>query len=376
MNHNTPRAGRFQLAWVMVLTAVFVPHVAGAASGKSPSMRALIEQALDQQVDLEIAEQPLSSAFELIGEKTGVKLTIRPQAVELLPYGSKTIVSAKLKNVSLRQGLVGMLSNLAMTFHVRESDVAIEPTEPLRRICRRATWTELRQLKKLMTTPWSDDAVKGLQMHFQIRTGGDVRKELMDQAARDGTGGTIAEVLEAACDQLDWAWYPWDNSIVVLTEVDQAARFVDKPISVKYNHAALGDVLADLARQADLRLRLEPGVLKGLPEQTQQNFSLMMREATIRTALEMISGATGLAYEVTPKEIVIKHTNVSRTAATQQATVIQSSDPIVGEIHVQGKDGMSYSFWIRQSDLPPDVNEWRKGKIKEVVQQMKPAPKP
>ena len=74
-----------------------------------------------------------------------------------------------------------------------------------------------------------------------------------------------------------------------------------------------------LARQANLRLRMEPGVLKGLPAQTRQNFGMMMQSATIRTALEMISAMTGLAYEVTLQEIFIKHTETTKALATNPA---------------------------------------------------------
>lgn len=371
MTSNTPLTRRPLSVVTSLLLLGLAPFQAAAEAGKSNSMRVLIEQALDQQVDITIKNQPLSSALGLIGEKTGVKLTIAPDVVELLPYGSQTTVaSATLKNVSLRQGLTGMLSNLAMRFRVRDSDVAVEPIEALRRICRKATWTELKHLNKLIKTPWSQQAAGELPIHYQIRTSADPAKELMAQAARIGTG-SVAEVLEAATDQLDWTWYPWEHSIIVLTRDDQASRFVDRPMSIKYNHTALADVFADLARQAGLRLRLQPGVLAGLPVQTRQSFSLMMRQATIRTALEMISGITGLAYEVTPKEIIIQHTDASKVLATQKATVIRSQDPIVGKINVPSKGGaFQFEFFIRESDLPDSINKWRKQKISDAVKQM------
>ncbi len=342
----------------------------GKMTGLGQGMRDLIEQALDQQVDFTIEKQPLSSAFKLIGEKTGVKLTIRPNAVELLPYGDRTTVSATIKGVSLREGLSQMLTHLGMKLHVREKDVEIVPVEPLRRICRRATWSELRQLHQLLTTPYSAEAMAKLPLNFNIRSSGDPKAQLLEEAKRIGRG-TLAEVLEAACGSLGWTWYPWDNWIVVLPETEQVQRFLDRPITLKYNHAALADVLRDLAEQAALNLRLEPGVLKGLPVQTQQNFNLMMRDSTIGTALELISGATGLAYEVTPDELIIKHTKTSKAAATQVATVIRSDDPIVGQVTVPDESGAyRFQFFIRESDLSPELNAWRKAKIREAVEKM------
>jgi len=369
MRSNVFRTNPSVVAALSALSVLVGASAAWGEAGKSPAMRVIIEQALDQPVDIAFKDKPLSDAFKMIGEETGVKLVIQPEAVDLLPYGRETRVSATIKNVSLRDGLIGMLNYIGMTLRVGDSDVAIEPIDPLRRICRRATWTELKTLHTMLTTPFSPDAAAKLPFQFQIRTSTNAQKELLDEAAKVGAG-TLAEVIEAACNQLDWTWYPWDNSLVVLTWREQADRFVDKPISLRYNHAALADVLTDLARQAGLKLRLEPGVLKGLPLQTRQNFSLMMQQATIRTALEMISATTGLGYEVTPKELIIRHTKDSRIAATQSTTVIRSQDPIVGEIAVGGKAGVQFKFFIRESHLTPELNDWREEQIRKAVKQM------
>ncbi len=345
--------------------------VAGAGSAaQTTNMRTLIEQAMDQQVDIEIKEQPLSAAFEMIGNKTGVKLQIRPQAVDLLPYGQETRVKAVIKNVSLRQGLTEMLSHLGMTLAVRDDHVALEPVPALRRICRRATWGELRQLHQLRTTPWTDELAAKLPFQFQIRIQGDVKQNLLDEAKKVGTG-MAADVLENACNHLNWTWYPWDNFIVVLSQRDQAERFIDRPVSLRYTNQPLADVLMDLSQQADLRLRMEPGVIRDLPIQMQQNMSLQMRDTTIRQGLEMISGATGLAYEVTPEEIIIRHTKESRTLASRPVTLTRQDDPVVGQIQVPGKSGMfTFTFFVRESDLSARVSKLRKEKIKQAVQTM------
>jgi hypothetical protein len=193
---------------------------------------------------------------------------------------------------------------------------------------------------------------------------------LLAQASKVGAG-MAADVLEAACKELGWTWYPWDNFIVVLSLNDQADRFIERPVSLRYTNAALADVLVDLARQADLRLRLEPGVLRDLPIQIQQNVNLQMRDTTIRQGLEMLSGATGLAYEVTPEEIVVKATKESRALSSQPISVFRSENPVVGQITIPGKSGMfNFVFTIRESDLPPKLNKLRKDKIKQAVQTM------
>jgi hypothetical protein len=343
-----------------------------AVAAQQASMRTLIEQALDQPVDFELKDQPLSAAFEQIGTRTGIKLTIRPQVVDLLPYGRDTRVNATIKNVSLRAGLAGMLDHLGMIMMVQDDAVAIEPKPPLRRICRRATWSELKLLYQLSTTAWTPDFGAKLPCQYQIKTSGDPKEQLLAEAAKVGSG-MAADVLEAACRHLGWSWYPWDNLVVILPIEEQAERFIDRSVTLKFSNMPLMDVLTDLARQADLRLRLEPGVIRDLPLQMQQNLTLQMRDTTIRQGLEMIAGVTGLAYEVTNEEIVIRRSKAltSAAASSQPISVYRPDDPIVGQVSVSGKSGfINIMLYVRESDLTAKANKFRRDKIKQAVQKM------
>ncbi len=356
---------------VGLMTTFLAAIQAFAPAAQQTNMRTLIEQALDQPVDFEIKDQPLSAAFEQIGTKTGVKLIMRPQVVDLLPYGKDTRVNAIIKNVSLRQGLGGLLNQLAMVMVVQDDGVVIEPKPPFRRICRRATWSELRQLNELATTPWSAEFGGKLPFQYQVKTSGDPKERLLAEAAKIGSG-MAADVLEAACRNLGWTWYPWDNLIVILSLEEQAGRFIDKTVSLRYSNMPLADVLVDLARQADLKLQLEPGVLRDLPLQMQQNLTLQMRDTTIRQGLEMIAGVTGLAYEATSEEIVIRRSKaLTSSAASRPVSVYRPDDPIVGQISVHGKSGfINIMLYVRESDLTPKANRLRKDKIKQAVQKM------
>jgi hypothetical protein len=47
------------------------------------------------------------------------------------------------------------------------------------------------------------------------------------------------------------------------------------------------------------------------------------------------------------------------------------SNPIVGQIDITNRDGSTFSFFIREEDLPPEVNEMRKAKITKAINQIR-----
>ena len=49
------------------------------------------------------------------------------------------------------------------------------------------------------------------------------------------------------------------------------------------------------------------------------------------------------------------------------------SNPIVGQITIPNEDGSSFAFFIREKDLPPEVNEMRKAKIRDAGNQIRKA---
>jgi hypothetical protein len=332
-------------------------------------MRSLIEQALDQEVNITIQKQPLCVALKQIEGQTGVKLSIRPEVADLLPYGERTPLVAEIKNTPLRRGLTDMLIHLGMTFRVRDRDVVIEPVDPLRRLARRASWGELRQLHHLLTTPCSPKTAASLSFCFRARSKEDQRQRLLAEAEKVAKG-SLAEVLETVCSRMDCTWCPSNDSILVLSKAECVARLLEQPVMLRYRHAALDTVLADLARRAYLKLRVEPGVLKDLDPQSRENFTLMMGDATVRTGLEMISGITGLAYEATPNEIAIKRTPMIRAANKERGTTVRAGDPIVGKATFESKKGGSYSLFIYETDLSPQLSKWRERKIREAVRVM------
>ncbi len=333
------------------------------ASGQERPLRVVIEQALDQPTALSIDNRPLTDGLRAISEKTGVPVNVSDSVLALLPYGAETRVSATFKDVPLREGLKRLFRPIGMRFEVRQRHVEVVASSALLRIGGPASWQELATLERLAGQPWSQKLAAALPLQFRVQADDQARSKLLAQA--DGIGaGAADDVLEAACDALGWTWYPQDTQIVILRRMDQAARALEKRILLRASHRLLSDVLMELGKEAGMMIRMQPGVIAALPSQTQDEFSLLADNITIRQALELISGVTGLAYVVEPGAIVI---------SLPQATTAPGyrRDPYVGKITVPGKTGRyQFDFLIRESDLPAELNELRKEKVREAIEAM------
>jgi len=338
--------------------------LAGAAAGRTPAQRAAIAQALDKPIELSVENQPLPDVLRAISRRAGVPVHAAEDVLALLPYGAQTRVSATFKAVSLREGLRRLLGPIGMGFEVRGGRIELTASGPLLRIGRPATWQELATLERLAGEPWSAKLAEALPLQFQVPGEEDPKARLLAQAGRVGAG-RADEVLEAACRALGWTWYPWEGRIVVLRQEDQAARALERRVSLRFEHRPLTEVLLALGARAGLVVRMQPGAIAALPRQTRESFSLLVDNTSIRQALELIAGVTGLRYAVEPGAIVI--------GLPQAATrPVYRRDPFVGKITIPSKSGRyQFDLLIRESDLPPEVNELRKRKVREAVEAMK-----
>jgi hypothetical protein len=196
--------------------------------------------------------------------------------------------------------------------------------------------------------------------------------------------GSAAEVLENACDEFGWTWYPHGKMIVILPKEKQIERQLEKTIvSFEYDQVSLRHALVDLTRRANLQLKMDPGVMTRLPPQASQRFSLTIQHLSVQTALQIIIGETGLDYLIEPDGIrVISNLSVRERAVVSLPTTSEApvqgtvpsyqSNRIVGSVTVPNEDGTSsFSFFIREDDLPPEVKQMREWKIKKAVNQIR-----
>ncbi|MCZ7597032.1 MAG: hypothetical protein M5U09_03710 [Gammaproteobacteria bacterium] len=70
-------------------------HGTGERAGRA---RVLIIQALDQPTDLKVNDAPIQQAISDLAANTGIPIRLATGTLSLLPYGSKTTLSATIQN--------------------------------------------------------------------------------------------------------------------------------------------------------------------------------------------------------------------------------------------------------------------------------------
>lgn len=347
---------------------------------QSDEYEELILQALDQETNFEINEEVmLGDALKQLGDSTGIPIEVAPGTYDLLPYGSKTMLQrVSIPGRSLREGLTRLLEPICLEFEAQPRRVLVRPTPPLRRMVDRATWDELAMLYELQTTPFRQEQFDALSFQFTDAHAGDFetnRKTLLQLCSTVGEG-TMARVLELACEQHGWSWYPEDEHIAVCTQTRMVERLLETRVSIRYVNTSLQDALVDLTQRAGVLCKFDPGVLASLPPQTAERFSIRIDNATVRQALEIVGGQTGLRYFIEPDGLRFAASSMpamssgmsdAPSASMSEAIRALKSNSIVGQVTFEMEDGSTFAFFLRENDLPPEVNEMRKAKIKRAV---------
>lgn len=328
---------------------------------------ALIEQALDQQVDFEIIDQKLPDAFATVAEETGVPITISREVLRLLPYGADTrIERARLRNVSLRVGLERLVRRLGMRCGVVGDRVEVWPCDALHRIGRRATWAEMATLQWLASLEWTNapeqiEELRG-RLHFRVEQAEPAR--LLFEAIADVGRGMGDEILDAASHRLGWVWYPRGKHLAIIDRLEQVHRQLQTRVSLRAERRPLAEVLAKLAGQLRVQIHIEPGAILSLPREPREQFSLLLIDASAQQALEVIAGASGLAYRITDEGVFMHN---ALPAPSQEPPAPGPVDPIVATIVVPDKTGsFEYHFPVRENELPADVRAAWKNRIADI----------
>jgi hypothetical protein len=353
----TPRMTILGALAALALVVLPAPSALGQSSPSS------LQQALDKAVDLTIDNIPVSEVFRKLSEKTGVKFVIDDQTMACLPYGDQTRLNVRLENVTLRKDLSRVLAPVALQWVIEGDLVRIVPSEPLARMCRRASFEEMQILRKL--TSEKVPSVEGSTMIDQLRKAtGDKDLELSFQASGDKAAAiaradqalpcTGSDWLDRLCQQGPWTWYLWGDQIIVLDRKAQIARQLQQTVSLRYQNEKLVTILLDLARKGRVTLTMEPGVLNYVPSEVRGNFDLVMADVTIAQALEIISGHTGLEFirteaglKVVPSEKLLS--DAGQTAAASRKT------PFFVKTTLPGPGGLSIEVYFRPDELPDEM---------------------
>jgi len=337
--------------------------VIAASSAAPPAGGLSLQQALDKPIDSIVIEKtPILEVFRKFTDKTGVPFVVDEQTLACLPYGDQTCLTVRLRNVTIRKDLSQVLAPEALQWIVEGDTVRIVPSEALARMCRRASFDELQVLGKLYTEKVS--AVKGATTIEQLRKVTEANDlDLAFQATGDKAAAiaqadkalpvTGAEWLDRLCQQGPWTWYLWGDQVIVLNRKAQVERQLQQQVKLRHQNETLTTILLDLARKARVTLAMEPGVMNYVPSEVRNNFNLVMADAPIRQALEVISGATGLEFlrtdeglKVVPSEKLLKGGGSEPGAR---------KTPFFVRMTIPGPGGSSIDVFFRPEELPEEM---------------------
>jgi len=345
----------------LALIAAAAP-VAWSADGEGMVMRALDERLA---VPIQMADTRIAEAVEHISAQTGVTIRLDDDVLDCLPHGGETRLRLTARDVRLRDALTAMLQPMSLQWRVKGMVVVISPSTALRRINRRPTFTEVGILAALD----SQTIQPGVEWLTELRriTGvGELSVfwHVRDKAARAAaqtaaakrlpcTGG---EYLDWLCHGRKWTWYVWGTELVIMPHELQARRQMGRLISVRYQGRPLLAVVRDLARQADLKIVMAPGSLKGLDATVREDFSLVMNEATIAEAFDAIGAATGLTFA--PDGLAIRVSAPADTtvsAARPARPRSRQRVPFLVTMPYTDKQGRDHTIVFRPDELPADM---------------------
>jgi hypothetical protein len=342
-----------------------------AAGQERMDMRALVELALDEPgKKITLQDVTILEAFERIADQTGIELQVRPEVLELLPYGAETrIREVTLSGQPMRQALRTLLGQLGMEYEVREGYLQVILTPVVSRQADPVTWDELRLLGNLRDlrpgTNQSDlESLRGL---VRIKVAEPDAWAVISETMQRIGPGSADELLEAATEPYGWTWLLEDDHVDVVPIALQLQRQLDRRVNLRMSNRPLFDVLLAVGRDLGVAVRMEPSASAALPEETRTNFTLRADGLTGFETLDAISQATGLPYLVDPDGVIYYDPGQlnSTSAPAGQLPPADSAaspgrqDPYIGQVVVPLPDGSEVRWLVRQSEVPPNVLELR-----------------
>jgi hypothetical protein len=389
----------------MTFLAMAMIGCALAGQARAQQNEGLLQKRLDTPVTVRIEDKPITELFHRLARETAVRFSVSEQTLAALPYGDKTHMDVQLRGITLRAALPQMLKPHGLDWRLIDGTIEIVPSAPLNRMCRRATFDEIVLLGRLLTTPVSTETGEDDPRSILRKASGDddltlvLPEELLgkglDKARRQADQilpAPAAEWLDMLCGK-DHTWYLSGDRITVLARPDQVRRQLQRRVSLRYQDTQLVKVLLDLARQADIKLTLAPGSLSALPKDVRTDFTLMIDDATIAQAFEVISGASGLEFSVTAEGVDARPAlDLAVGGATATPNVgVESPEPSAAERRRRarvilrtsfiGSDGVERDVLLPMFDLPDDVVETiERQRAQAIVEMQKhwvlPAPEP
>ncbi len=355
---------------------------AGAARAADVGAEAALQRTLDQPFDLKLQKVELGEAFKQIAEKANIALQVDPACYNALPYGASTKVSADFRQSKLRDAIEEVLIPLGLQQTVSGATVIVRPSDPLARIGRKAEWEELKLLQELRTvelkTPptngfdWTDmlrnaTGRPGLVVTVANTDDPTVHDKAVEQL-RKQFPVTAFRAIEAYSELTRQIWFVETGvgvaansaTVRIMPMKRWIYRQMERPVQISFTNTPLEKVVAELNHLSGIRIAPEPGLFQAIPV-----VSLNSNNGSVIQTLETLAGATGIAFDVREDSVLL------HIAGKQAVVVAPRMDTIVGRYTLPvGKEGNSVEVFIRESDLPVELNELRKKKLKEALEGM------
>jgi hypothetical protein len=341
------------------------PHRAFADSAAEVDL----QRKLDAPFDLTLDKVPLQDAFATIARQAGINVQVDQAVYDVLPYGGTTAVSATFRATPLRNAIDAILSPLSLDKAISGQVVLIRPSDPLTRLGRRAEWSELQLLQKLRTSQlqeltgdWTHDLRSALGEPSII-----VDITGYDGGANDRANAQIKGQLPAsASDALDSyaratekIWWVERGNILIMSPHDWIRRQLGRPIVISFANAPLEKVVAEMQRLSGIPFRPDPGLYAAFPQ-----INLRADSATVQQTLDVLSGTSGISYDVDAEAISLHLPNSAAAASNK-------GDAIIGRVAVPlGEPGMTFDIFLRESDLSPELDALRKKRLAEALEQL------
>lgn len=375
--HRTP----YLFASLLALMVGLAPAWAAEPTSGPATAEIQLQRGLDRPIDLVLDKVDLTQALQKIADTAKISILVDDTCYDDLPYGQTALISVVFRASTTRDAIQEIIDRLGWEQVVSGSNLIIRPTRALALIGRRAEWDELKLLKDLRS-----NQLPNLDKDWtpQLRTllGRPdllVKIDKLDPAANDKALAQVRSVLPCSISQaLDiyanatgQVWTVQNQSILILPMKKWIERQLDRPVVLHFANAPLANVIAELSRISRIRLQPEPGLYQAIP----QIGAIDSDNATLQRTLDTLSGSTGIVCEIRDDSIYLRLSDKQRSGGT---TGTLPESPIIGRVAVPltsaprepGVPRLTLDLFIKESDLPPEINELRKKRVAEAVLQM------
>lgn len=359
-----------------------------AAAQQEGNSAASIErtlQALGQRVDgVLIRDVPIGEALAAIEKKTGVPIHMSDFAYGLIPLGrALKFNEVSLRNVTLQDGLLGMVAPLGMTIEVVGGGIEVAPKPALLRIGRRASWDEIGTLHELSRLKGgAPKTVQSIMERAQFDgVGGEDAKNMLGSELRAALNqnGAAEQLLDEYCANYELTWYPQDRFLVFSPATRRFEQLLERNVAIDVVNLPLVEVLHVISGQCGVPIQLNEQDMSRIPAPVLESVSLRIDGYSASHALAALCRESPLTYNLSPEGVRIFASNDSVASPMNSAPTrliaqkpetpdAANPDPVLGLIPIPLDENGDVIFMVvRKSEISTEVWDFLQQRKKGVL---------